>query len=399
MQVMMNDSGQPPPIRADENDARYEAQMAYQQALKYGEDLRRIYQAEKARRLELEIALQTLNAVFNSTPNGLAVLDEDFVIQQVNPIFARLLELPESDLLQKRIDRVLPPELLLALQEAAHGQHTNHTMLELCLDLPVKRVFQASFARLTAGTERGWVVSIDDITEHHQLEFQKLEFINIAAHELRTPLTQIIGHAAMLQDELVDHEGDATSMFMEGILMGSWRLKERIDELLRFAGILGGSEGPSALTEVDVMGLIQTLADNAVAQSENKDIAVCVDRLSQPLLLVTDARLLGNALTEVIANAIRFNTPAGRVDIQAWHADGETVIEVKDTGIGIPQSDLAQIFDPFYQVEDHRTRRVGGLGLGLSIARHSIENLGGSLNIDSALNVGTTVTLRVPAGS
>jgi hypothetical protein len=81
MQTAMNNSNQLPLTLADDNGANPEAKMAYQQALKYGEDLRRIYQAEKARQLELEIALQTLNAVFNSTPNGLAVLDENFIIQ------------------------------------------------------------------------------------------------------------------------------------------------------------------------------------------------------------------------------------------------------------------------------------------------------------------------------
>jgi len=383
-------------MRSSEGGTNHEAQMAYQQALKYGEDLRRIYQAEKARRQELEIALQTISAVFNSTPNGLAVLDENFIIQQVNPVFVQLIEQPESSLLQQRIDGVLPPTLLLALQEAAQGQHTDHVMMELYLEDPVKRVIQASFARLMAGQQRGWVVSIDDVTEHRQLEFQKIEFINIASHELRTPLTQVIGHAAMLQEEM-DGCSAETAIYLDGIVEGSWRLKERIDELLRFASILGGSDGPRALTEVDLLGLVQTLIDDASTQIEEKRISISLDGDPHPVQLLTDVRLLGNALAEVIANAIRFNKPGGRVSIHAWVNDGVGVIEVQDTGIGIPQSDIDQIYEPFYQVEDHRTRRVGGLGLGLSIARQSIENLGGSLTLESILNEGTTVTLRLPA--
>jgi len=396
MQTAIPSPKNQPLMRSSEGGTNHEAQMAYQQALKYGEDLRRIYQAEKARRLELEIALQTISAVFNSTPNGLAVLDENFIIQQVNPVFVQLIEQPESSLLQQRIDGVLPPTLLLALQEAAQGQHTDHVMMELYLEDPVKRVIQASFARLMAGQQRGWVVSIDDVTEHRQLEFQKIEFINIASHELRTPLTQVIGHAAMLQEEM-DGCSAETAIYLDGIVEGSWRLKERIDELLRFASILGGSDGPRALTEVDLLGLVQTLIDDTSTQIEEKRISISLDGDPHPVQLLTDVRLLGNALAEVIANAIRFNKPGGRVSIHAWVNDGVGVIEVQDTGIGIPQSDIDQIYEPFYQVEDHRTRRVGGLGLGLSIARQSIENLGGSLTLESILNEGTTVTLRLPA--
>lgn len=396
MQMPMTNSNSHSLARTDEVATNHEAHMAYQQALKYGEDLRRIYQAEKARRLELEIALQTLNAVFNSTPNGLAVLNDSFVIQQVNPVFAHLLELPESYVLQQRIDAVLPSTLLLALQDAANGQHSNHMMMELYLDEPIKRVLQASFARLMAGGQRGWVVSIDDVTEHRQLEFQKIEFVNIASHELRTPLTQVIGHATMLQEELDTSCDEQASTYLEGILQGSWRLKERIDELLRFASILGGNDQPRALTEVDLPGLIQTLIDDTASQIEEKQVTVSLEHDTVPLLLMTNARLLGSALAEVLGNAIRFNKPGGSVSIRVRLSDRTGLIEVEDTGVGIPQSDMDQIFEPFYQVEDHRTRRVGGLGLGLSIARHSIEELGGSLTIESALNEGTTVTLRVP---
>lgn len=375
--------------------ANEEAELAYQQALKYGEDLRRVYMAEKVRRRELEMTLQTLNAVLDSTPNGLAVLNETFAIQEVNREFAKLMERTESDLLGEPIDSILPQTLLMALQQASQGQATDHVLMEIQVENPVHRVLQTSFSRLMVGDQRGWVVSIEDITEHRQLTFQKLEFINIAAHELRTPLTQIIGHASMLKEELELTE-EEIYLYVEGIIEGTWRLKERIDELMRFASILGGSDQPRALTSIDLFGLINALLDDQMSGTPApRDLQIAIEN-DAPLHILTDARLLGSALAEILANAIRFNSPGGEIAISAERADHQVTITVQDTGIGIPQSDLERVFEPFYQVEDHRTRRVGGLGLGLCIANQAIQNMGGTFILNSTLNEGTTAIVTIP---
>jgi two-component system phosphate regulon sensor histidine kinase PhoR len=123
-------------------------------------------------------------------------------------------------------------------------------------------------------------------------------------------------------------------------------------------------------------------------------LAVVADAVPRVRGSARDLALLARNL---IDNAIRYSKPGGRVDVTLRARDGEVVLGVQDTGLGIPKRDLPRIFERFYRVDRARSRETGGTGLGLSIVRHVVENHGGRISVDSELGRGTRVEVRLPA--
>jgi two-component system phosphate regulon sensor histidine kinase PhoR len=366
----------------------------YRQAIQYGRDLARIYQAEKTRRQELEAAHRLLSAVFASTPEGLVVLDTDRVIRQANPAFARLFEMSPEQALGQIIDSIIPSrDLLEALRYTSVGQRS--VQVEILLEEPVRRSLLASLAHLDPDNPGGWVMVIHDQSERKRLEYQKIEFINIAAHELRTPLSGVLGFTALLKDALKDL-GPDEQLMLSTIHDSSQQLKRIIDELLAFSQASQGDIKPYDVQEFALSDLVEDLFEELASEASAVSVSLHTDLPAEPVLLHLNRTLLYSALYQIILNAIRFNRAGGRVIVRAARAGEQVGIAVVDTGIGIPQADLEQIFEPFFQVEDHNIRRVGGLGLGLSIARHSLHQIGGAISVKSIIGQGSVFTLRIP---
>jgi hypothetical protein len=110
-----------------------------------------------------------------------------------------------------------------------------------------------------------------------------------------------------------------------------------------------------------------------------------------------DRLILAQAIGHLLDNAVKFNPPDGRVWLRATQLNGETTVEIEDTGIGIPLTDLDKVFDMFYQVEGHMTRAEGGMGMGLAIARRGVELHGGQISVESTLGQGSCFRVTLPA--
>lgn len=377
---------------------RAELKLAREQALKYGKDLAQIYVAERARREELEIAYQALSAVFASTPDSLIVLNEEHLIQQANLAFSQLVEMPTDELIGQPIGAVLHSyELLHSLNRLIIDSHAP-TQIEITIAEPAKRSLAANIARLSAGGSSGWIIVLHDQTRLKRMENQKAEFINIASHELRTPLTALLGYGHVLHGDLSQPDVVVTEehrIYLDAILRGATRLKRVVDELVQFAKLNGGEVQPTGIIKFKLRDLINDLIAEFRAQAERQQVTIRVD-VDDSLTLQADESLLRMALSQLLSNAIMFNRPGGSVQIEAALIKDQVQISIRDSGIGIPHTELKTIFEPFFQVEDHDTRRTDGLGMGLPLARRAIELLDGKIAVDSRLGMGTTFTLTVP---
>jgi PAS domain S-box-containing protein len=371
-------------------------------AVKHGTNLAGVYEVEKADREELEIAYQTLNAVFASTPDGLIVLDDTLIIQQANRAFGRLVELAPETIVGRLITDVFPAdELVTALQQMASSAESDDvetvpSQLEISLSRPLKRFLLAHVARLRAGRTQGWIVVLHEQSRQRRLENQKIEFVNIAAHELITPLNIVLGFADMLAAEMEAKASDEEMGLLQAIKQGGYRLQMIVNELLEFAQVQEGSVEPESVVEFDLNDLLRETSAELQQLARSKRVRLEVPALGQPLLLHTNRKLLRTAVYQLIVNAINFNKPGGFVRVTAVPLDGHVTIDIEDSGVGIPQTELDAIFSSFFQVEEHNTRHIGGLGLGLSMARRAVHQLGGDLSVDSSLDAGSTFSLDVP---
>jgi len=224
-----------------------------------------------------------------------------------------------------------------------------------------------------------------------QLDRMKSDFIAIASHELRTPLGLILGHATFLR-EVIQPEYQTQ---LNIIIRNSMRLKEIIDSI---ANMDNAEHGMASLRAglISIKHIVEEVMDSFQPEAGNKHIAMSSETGPDDLLVEGDAAKISIILNNVVRNAIGFTNPGGHVTIAAKQVPGYIQISVIDDGIGIPEKDLPHIFERFYQVESHLTRKHGGMGLGLSVAKVMTELHGGRITAESVEGKGSNFTILLP---
>ncbi len=377
-------------------DTSASTESAFEQAKKYGEDLAKLYAIEKAKRVNLQISNQKLQAIFSTTPDGLAVLNDRLAIQEANPAFWSLVErpVPNGDV---PLADVLPfANLLDPLKQPAAEQNIIQVEVDLPLTKTMWRNLLVNAVPLSAGNYHGWLLSAHDLTERKRLENLKSEFINIAAHELRTPLAAVLGFSQVLKETLETDDGLAGHL-LNTILQSGNRLKDIIDELIEFADIRYQTETSSggALT-FNLVDTVKTVLENVRRAAEGKEIQIFTEFPPATVTFTGNRNILQEAIRHIVENAITFNDPGGTVTVRITDTPDTITVEVEDSGIGIAQKEQTKIFDKFYQVEEHLTRSVGGLGLGLAIAQRGVQLHNGDITVRSTLGEGSCFTITLP---
>lgn len=357
-------------------------------------NLASVYAAERACREELEIAYQAMSAIFASTPDGMLILNSDGIILHGNPIFCTWIG--ETELVGRPVADVLGSDQLTAAIEQLNHNPNAPNRIEITLNSTVRRLLVAQIHCLQAGTFRGWLVNLYDQSDRRRLEHQKMEFINIAAHELRTPLAAVIGFGELLQQHIADDAPDQDRDCLEGILRGSYRLKVIVDEIIAFAKLNRGAVAPPGVLQFSLAEVVAEVVTEMQERAAQLRVRLEVGGIDPALTMRIDMALLHTILSQLLLNAINFNVSDGCVCVEVRLVEQQVAIRISDTGIGIAPADLEAVFQPFYQVEDYRVRRVGGLGLGLAIVRRSVDQLGGSLAVESTPGAGTRVDLLLP---
>ncbi len=241
-------------------------------------------------------------------------------------------------------------------------------------------------------SEGGVVVTFLDITEMQNLARIKRDFVTNVSHELRTPLTAIRGYAETLAAEV-----DEKSRSYAGIILKhSDRLIKIVQDLLALAAL----EEKGAVLEIEEVNLGE-IAANVIkifeprAKQKGLELRLKID--DPPPLVKADGFRLEQMIVNLVDNALNY-TEKGGVDVAVKRGEDGAVIEVSDTGIGIPDEDKDRVFERFYVVDKSRSRRLGGTGLGLSIVKHIVTLHGGTINLRSTPGAGSTFTVSLPAG-
>ncbi len=204
--------------------------------------------------------------------------------------------------------------------------------------------------------------------ELSQADKLKRDLMSVASHELRTPLGNILGYATLLHEEV----SQQNKSMAESILRASTRLRAVLDDMADM-NLLYTGEADLDLVPTTLQAVLD-IAEEEVRNIFHEDYQeIEYDLPAEAIQLFVDLPKLSVVFVNLMENAIRFTPPEGEIKLKARQEDDKVVIELSDTGPGIPGEELEKIFDVFYQREDHMTRRYGGLGLGLSIARELVQ--------------------------
>jgi signal transduction histidine kinase len=228
----------------------------------------------------------------------------------------------------------------------------------------------------------------------YALDAVKTDFMATVSHELRTPLTSISGYVELLRDGEPDELTSAQRRMLEVIARNARRLRELIEDILTLSRIESGgfSSDPG---EVDLAEVIER-AVTAITPAADKASVGLYTEVRGPLPLRGDSVQLDRVLANLLGNAVKFTPAEGTVTVRAAKADGGTVLEIADNGMGIPAGEQHGLFIRFFRATNAIRQAIPGTGLGLAICHKIVDNHGGSIEVESTENVGTIVTVTLP---
>jgi signal transduction histidine kinase len=230
------------------------------------------------------------------------------------------------------------------------------------------------------------------VTEAKRLDAVRRDFVANASHELKTPVASIQAAAETIYSAASDDPA-VIPRFAAQLEREAARLSRIVSDLLDLSRLEAGSD----LREIVALdAIVRDEIERFEERAAEGGVQLSMTARSTPKVHGT-ARDLALLVRNLVDNAIRYTRPGGRISVELTEDDGDAVLAVSDTGVGIPQRDLPRVFERFYRVDRARSRETGGTGLGLSIVRHVVENHAGRVSVESELGRGTRFEVRLPA--
>jgi two-component system phosphate regulon sensor histidine kinase PhoR len=360
-----------------------------------GSALNRLAEAAEAQFAAVRDERDHLMTILASMSEGVMVVGGDGRARLVNPAFRRLFDLPGEVTGRTVLELLRQPALARIVDDTLRLGEAQSGGIEL--QTPERRNLLLASAAL-AGGERGAVVVARDTTEMTRLADMRRDFVANVSHELKTPLAAIRGYAETLRDGALDEPATAVR-FTERILQHCRRLQALLDDLLTLSRLesVAVAENQAPREPVDLNAVVQRAVDLLAASAREHQVRIEVQEEKMPTLS-GDADGIERLVLNLLDNALKYNQPGGQVTLRLSHQDQQAVLEVSDTGIGIPPESVPRIFERFYRVDKGRARDDGGTGLGLAIVKHLVQAHGGQVDVESRMGKGTTFRVKLPLG-
>ncbi|GIV05039.1 MAG: hypothetical protein KatS3mg016_0614 [Fimbriimonadales bacterium] len=346
---------------------------------------------EQRENLELELTRQQRRrlALIDGLPIPLMICDEDAMLRHTNRLALEWFgfrHMTGKSLLALTFSY----DLYLLLLKASRRQST--VSAEITLSFPKERHTEATIWYLgEADSHHLFAIALIDKSELLRLEQVRRDFVANVSHEFRTPLASIRSLAETIHDDL-DMPLETRQRFLNLIIQEADRLTRIAEDLLT----LSRAESMQPVKErFELTPLIQQAVQEMAVEAQRHQVQVFTD-LQPNLKLMANRDQILQVVLNLLSNALRYNKPQGSVTVRTYAQDPYAVIEVADTGIGIPSEALPRIFERFYRVDKTRSRESGGTGLGLAIVKHIVESHGGTVEVESEYRVGSVFRVKLP---
>ncbi len=346
--------------------------------------------ADLLRAREEELAQR--QAILESIADGVVVAGDRGNVVLVNAAAEQILGVPRQKLMGRTIKR-LYTELLRAGGQAVFEWGDKLVKGNLA---PVK---------MPDGSLLGYVAVFRDVTRERQAEEAKSKFISTISHELRTPMTSIKGYVDLLMAGAVGKLTAQQKQFLEVVATNAERMVSLVNNLIAVSEIERGMIQIEA-RPVDMKGVIEEAVQAMRPQAAERQLDLTVTLPPKLCPVLGDPQLLRQIVDNLLNNALHYTPPKGRITVWTAEANLENndgapqrylVVNVRDTGVGIPIEEQGRIFEAFYRVENPLSVEAGGVGMGLAIVKRLVEAHGGRIWVESQPNAGSTFSFVIPA--
>ena len=346
---------------------------------------------------------QRLDALLDSSPDGILILRPDKTIERCNPAFRRLWG-GESEKIEGKhhgeIVRWLNKDHGITLDEAEAGGWPLTAHATLYVDGDIKRLDDSplpvgiTYAPLLSpeGNLLNIIATVRDITHFREAEELKGTFISIISHELKTPVALIKGYVGTLRRDDVSWDSEIVQDSLEVIEEEADRLTDLIEDLLDASRLQAGGVKLN-LIEISMESFVENIVERFQTQSNKHNISVYFPE-EFPIVMADEDRI-GQVISNLLSNAIKYSPEGGQIRVSGQVRSEHVLICVQDQGMGIQPDDIPHVFDRFYRSES-ASRTTKGAGLGLYLTREIIEAHGGRIWVDPRPGDGTRICFSLP---
>jgi two-component system, OmpR family, phosphate regulon sensor histidine kinase PhoR len=326
-----------------------------------------------------------LETILAKIQDGVIVVDKDRRLVMVNHMARSIFHLSDEDnLVAKPFDEVFPNKEILSLLETSSSGLNNQREISL----EDGRAFNAA---VTTIPEVGAAITLNDITYLKKLDRIKSDFVTTVSHDLRSPLTAIMGYV-----ELIERAGpinDTQRDFVRRVTVSVQNITRLVDDLLNLGRIEAGFDIRKDRIQFDQ--LVRFALEGSKKSLGDKQLELDYSAESDLPMILANPVQLRQMVENLIDNAVKYTPPGGKILIHISRESNQIILQISDTGIGIPALDIPFIFDKFYRASN-TVSEMAGTGLGLSIVRSILENHMGRIWVDSTEGQGSTFTVVLP---
>ena len=342
----------------------------------WGEVFDSIYQLQRHQQLEkeqLQAVIKRIQEITSALKDGIIILDWRGHLDFWNPAAHRMLALNTKDQGQSVINFIRHPKFVSYFEEGNYSEP---------LELPSPRFAskQLQFQITPFGNNERLIV-VRDITQLHNLEKMRQDFVANVSHELRTPLTVINGYVETLADNNSTPSWDKP---LQQMLQQAKRMSLLINDLLVLSK-LETTEAGHNHKPINIEQLLHIVKSEAevLCRDKNQQLTLICNNTTRPLLLQGNEKELHSAFSNLVTNAIKYTQPDGKISILLWQDKHYFYVSVSDNGPGIEAKHLPRLTERFYRVDASRNSGTGGTGLGLAIVKHVLMRHDAELKITS----------------
>jgi PAS domain S-box-containing protein len=363
----------------------------------YIREARRLEEEKNTNLLAISEEQSRLRSVINSIDDGLMITNNRREIIFTNPRFHKLIDVKREILVGEKIVDVIPRKLQMQIDAIIEKNDPSCSIKEeIVIEPPAKLVVLANSTPILDENNHllGVVSVLRDISEIKALELSKSEFINMVAHELKAPLGAIKGYLEMVVEKQLGDNDELYENYLKRSLARSEAMLALLQDLLNIFR-MDAQTVRREIEKFDAGELLKETLEFFDSNIQKRKLKLKVD-IDDHLFIEADREEIRRVYTNLISNAIKYNKDKGLIRIEARQEDGQIIIKIEDSGIGMKPEESERLFEEFFRAKNEYTRKISGTGLGMTILKKIVDEYDGKIKVNSEYEKGSCFEVRLP---